>query len=225
MTKKRVGAERRNDNLIALGNPVIGKDEQRNEELCPLPEAETEVKAIAKKYGTESKVLIGRDASEKSFKALAPTCTRIHLATHGVIDNRQPLYSHLLLTKTNNDPENDGLLEAREIMNMDLRADLAVLSACETANGRIREGEGVVGMSWAFFVAGTRSMLVSQWKVNSASTSQLMVDFYQTLGFSNVLSKSNKAEALQKAALKLLRSRQYRHPFYWAAFVLIGDSR
>jgi len=87
--------------------------------------------------------------------------------------SRQPLYSHLLLTKTNDDPENDGLLEAREIMNMDVRADLAVLSACETANGRIRDGEGVVGMSWAFFVGGTRSMLVSQWKVNSESTSQL----------------------------------------------------
>jgi CHAT domain-containing protein len=70
----------------------------------------------------------------------------------------------LLLTKTNGDPENDGLLEAREIMSMNLDADLAVLSACETANGKIALGEGVVGTSWAFFVAGTRSMLVSQWE-------------------------------------------------------------
>ena len=225
MTKERVGAERRQAFLIALGNPVIGKDEQRNEELCPLPEAETEVRTIAKKYGAEAKVLIGREASEESFKALAPTFARIHLATHGVLDNRQPLYSHLLLTKTKDDPENDGLLEAREIMNMGLRADLAVLSACETANGRIREGEGVVGMSWAFFVAGTQSMLVSQWKVNSSSTSQLMMGFYQALESSNKLSKSKKAEALQAAAVKLLKDRQYRHPFYWAGFVLIGDSR
>jgi CHAT domain-containing protein len=225
MTKERVAAERRKAFLIALGNPVIGKDEQRNEKLCPLPEAETEVRSIAKKYGPAAKVLIGREASEKSFKALAPTYTRIHLATHGVLDNRHPLYSHLLLTKTNDDPENDGLLEAREIMNMDLRADLAVLSACETANGRVREGEGVVGMSWAFFVGGTRSILVSQWKVNSASTSQLMMGFYQVLESPNKLSKSKKAEALQGAALKLLKDRQYRHPFYWAGFVLIGDSR
>jgi len=181
MTKESGGVERRGGRLIAFGNPVIGKDEQRNEELCPLPEAETEVKAVAKKYGPAARVLIGGAASEKSFKALAPTYTRIHLATHGVLDNREPLYSHLLLTKTNDDPQNDGLLEAREIMNMDLRADLAVLSACETANGRIREGEGVVGMSWAFFVAGTHSMLVSQWKVNSANTSQLMRRFYHAL--------------------------------------------
>ena len=168
--------------LVAFGNPVIGRDEQRNEELCPLPEAETEVSSIAKSFGPiGNKVLIGREASEKTFKALAPTYATIHLATHGVIDNRHPLYSHLLLTKTEGDPENDGLLEAREIMNMKLDADLAVLSACETANGRISPGEGVMGTSWAFFVAGTRSMLVSQWKVNSASTSQLMVNFYHAL--------------------------------------------
>src|SRR2546422_1384258 len=92
-----------------------------------------------------------------------------------------PLYSHLLLTKTDGDVENDGLLEAREIMNMKLNADLAVLSACETANGKIAPGEGVIGMSWAFFVAGCRSMLVSQWRVNSDSTFQLMVNFYQDL--------------------------------------------
>ena len=223
MTKESGGVETRERNLIAFGNPVIGKDERPNEELCPLPEAETEVRTIGKKYGPAAKVLIGREASEKSFQALAPTYTVIHLATHGVLDNRQPLYSHLLLTKSNDDADNDGRLEAREIMNMDLRADLAVLSACETANGRIREGEGVVGMSWAFFVAGTRSIVVSQWKVNSASTSQLMMGFYQALESPKTLSKLKKAEALQTAGLKLLKDPQYRHPFYWAGFVLIGQ--
>jgi CHAT domain-containing protein len=147
---------------------------------------------------------------------LAPTYSTIHLATHGTIDNRQPLYSHLLLTKSEGDPENDGLLEAREIMSMSLRADLAVLSACETANGTVSPGEGVVGMSWAFFVAGTRSMLVSQWKVNSESTSQLMMNFYQPV------RPRSKAMALQQSALRLMKDQHYRHPFYWAAFVLIG---
>jgi CHAT domain-containing protein len=93
---------------------------------------------------------------------MASNYSLIHLATHGVIDNRSPLYSHLLLTRTEGDTENDGLLEAREIMNMRLNADLVVLSACETANGKIAPGEGVMGMSWSFFVAGCRSMLVSQ---------------------------------------------------------------
>jgi CHAT domain-containing protein len=214
--KRKPTSQSPNSALMAFGNPVVGKDEQRNEELCPLPEAETEVTSISKFFSPQQrKVLIGREASEKTFRALAPSYLTIHLATHGIIDNSQPLYSHLLLTKSEGDPENDGLLEAREIMNMNLSADLAVLSACETANGRVAPGEGVMGMSWAFFVAGTRSMLVSQWKVNSASTSQLMATFYQQ-------DRANKSMALQQSALRLMKDPRYRHPFYWAAFVLIG---
>ncbi len=224
MTKERVGQEKRETSLIAFGNPVIGRDEQRNEELCPLPEAETEVTSVAKTLGSVgTKVFIGREASEKTFRALAPTYATIHLATHGVLDNRHPLYSHLLLTKTEGDLENDGLLEAREIMDMNLHADLAVLSACETANGKIAPGEGVMGMSWAFFVAGTRSMLVSQWKVNSASTSQLMVNFYQALESEQNHSNGKKARALRDAALKTMKDQRHHHPFYWAGFVMIGN--
>jgi CHAT domain-containing protein len=110
-------------------------------------------------------------------------------------------------------------------MTMDLGADLAVLSACETANGRIREGEGVVGMSWAFFVAGTRSILVSQWKVNSASTSQLMMKFYQVMDGRVLRATADKAKALQLAELELMKDRRYRHPFFWAGFVLVGNTQ
>lgn len=223
---KRGGSSHKNrtSTLIAFGNPVIGKEEQRNEEICPLPEAETEVNSISGSFNpTARKIFIGRQATEKSFRALAPTYSTIHLATHGVIDNKQPLYSHLLLTKTEGDRENDGLLEAREIMNMNLQADLAVLSACETADGRVSPGEGVVGMSWAFFVAGTRSMLVSQWRVNSASTSQLMARFYRSLETNRNKAKVSKPEALREAALKTRRNASYRHPFYWAGFVVIGE--
>lgn len=219
MTKHQVAKEKGEVSLVAFGNPVIGKDERRNEELCPLPEAETEVTSVANALGSaRSKVLIGREASEITFKALAPTYSTVHLATHGILDNRQPLYSHLLLTKTDGDVENDGLLEAREIMNMNLKADLAVLSACETANGRIAPGEGVMGMSWAFFVAGTRSMVVSQWKVNSASTSKLMMNFYHQR------RANSKAIAIQKAAIQLMKDQGYRHPFYWAGFIFVGSN-
>lgn len=152
-------------------------------------------------------MFIGREASEKTFRALAANYGTIHLATHGVLDNRQPLYSHLLLTKTEGEPENDGLLEAREIMNMNLHSDLAVLSACETANGRISPGEGVMGMSWAFFMAGTRSMLVSQWKVNSAGTARLMLNFYQALESKQNVQDGKKARSLQEATLRLNERR------------------
>jgi CHAT domain len=84
-------------------------------------------------------------------------------------------------------------------MNMNLNAHLAVLSACETANGKISPGEGVMGTSWAFFVAGTRSLLVSQWKVNSASTSRLMTNFYRALGSKEKNQGGEKARSLQEA--------------------------
>ena len=105
-------------------------------------------------------------------------------------------------------------------MDMSLDADLAVLSACETANGRIAPGEGVIGVSCAFFSAGTRSMIVSQWKVNSASTSKLMEEFYKHLH----ANKSWRAETVRDAALELIKNDSYHHPFYWVGFVLIGSN-
>jgi CHAT domain-containing protein len=223
MNRDKAKGLRTDSSLIAFGNPVIGKDAQSNAELCPLPEAEQEVSLIAKSFGTGNKVLIGRDATENAFKTLAQNYLIIHLATHGVIDNRQPLYSHLLLTKTEGDPENDGRLEARQIMNLKLPADLAVLSACETANGKIAPGEGVMGLSWAFFVAGTRSTLVSQWKINSDSTTELMSNFYKNQNSNRSEVNGRNPKALRDAALTMIHGRRYSHPFYWAGFVLVGS--
>src|SRR5581483_12015465 len=224
INRKPTSNEAARSSLIAFGHPVIGKDEQRNTDLCPLPEAEQEVSSIAKVFVSRTpNVLIGRDATEKAFKSLAQNYSVIHLATHGVIDNKYPLYSHLLLTKTEGDPDNDGRLEARQIMNMKLPADLAVLSACETANGKIAPGEGVIGLSWAFFVAGTRATLVSQWKINSDSTSELMTNFYKSLESDRSAENGRNSRALRSAQLTMINSRRYNHPFYWAGFVLVGN--
>lgn len=213
------------ESLIAFGNPVIEKNETLKENLHAIPETEGEVTAIAAAVRTQMKrVFVRREADEKRFKALAPQYATIHLATHGVLDNKDPLNSHLLLTATKDDMENDGLLRAREIINMHLDADLAVLSACQTGSGRISPGEGVIGMSWAFFVAGTRSVVVSQWRVNSASTSLLMKNFYRALARQNDQNSRNKSQALREASLRLLEDARYRHPFYWAGFVLVSTN-
>ena len=127
------------------------------------------------------------------------------------------MYSHLLLSP--GDANNDGLLEARELMQLDLHADLAVLSACETARGRFGAGEGMIGLTWALFVGGVPSTVVSQWKVESASTRDLMLQFHR-----NLETGSRKAEALRQAALHVMRSPGTQHPFYWAGFVLVGDN-
>jgi CHAT domain-containing protein len=104
---------------------------------------------------------------------------------------------------------------------MDLQADLAVLSACETARGRYGAGEGMIGLSWALFVAGVPSTVVSQWKVESGSTRDLMLQFHRGLQ----TGKANKAEALRQASLSLLKQPATSHPFYWAGFVLVGNQR
>jgi CHAT domain-containing protein len=135
------------------------------------------------------------------------------------------MYSYLALAPKG--ASEDGLLEAWELMQLDLKADLAVLSACETARGRIGAGEGIIGLSWAMFIAGVPSTVVSQWKVDSAGTRDLMVGFHRALITQPQAGqpKPTKAEALRRAALKLLQNPQTQHPFYWAGFVLVGDGR
>jgi CHAT domain-containing protein len=216
--------------LLALGNPALGKETVeraalalRDEKLNPLPEAEQEVKALRRLYGmSRSKVYIGAEAREDRVKSEAGQAGILHFATHGVLNNASPMYSHLVLAQ--GDTNEDGLLEAWELMRLDLKADLAVLSACETARGRFGAGEGVIGLTWALFIAGVPSTVVSQWKVESASTRELMIDFHQRLRAPSK-TKMTKAEALRQAALKLMKSPGASHPFYWAGFVLVGDGR
>jgi CHAT domain-containing protein/Tfp pilus assembly protein PilF len=210
--------------LLAFGNPDLKNETvarikalNRDEKLGPLPEAEKEVKALAELYGAaQSKIYIGAEAREERVKAEANQFSILHFATHGIFNNISPMYSHLVMSQA--EGNEDGLLEAWEIMKLDLQADMIVLSACETARGQVRAGEGVVGLTWAIFVAGSPTTVVSQWKVDSASTAELMLDFYRTLKAS-----ATKSEALRTAALRMLKRGQYRHPFYWAGFVLVGD--
>jgi CHAT domain-containing protein len=123
------------------------------------------------------------------------------------------------------DGKDDGLLEAWEILHMDLHADLVVLSACESGRGRMGAGEGLIGLTWSFFVAGASTAVVSQWKVESRGTAELMTAFHRARELERRQSKSafGTARALQQAEIQLLRSERYRHPFYWAAFVAVGD--
>lgn len=214
--------------LFALGNPSVAGEimqpvamKTRDGKLAPLPEAEEEVKALRGIYGrSDSRVYVGPEAREDRVKREAGSARILHFATHGILDNTSPMYSHLALAQGG--PNEDGLLEAWELMQLDLHAELAVLSACETARGHIGPGEGMVGFSWAMFIAGVPSIVVSQWKVESGSTRDLMVDFHRGL---LPAARQSKAEALRQASLKLMKNPSTSHPFYWAGFVLVGDGR
>jgi len=211
--------------LLALGNPIAGSETAKRDGLRDgsreqLPESGEEVKALARLYGAaRSKVYVGAEAREDRVKSEAGAAGILHFSTHGTLNNAAPLYSYLTLAEVGSN--DDGLLEAWELMQLDLKADLAVLSACETARGRIGAGEGVIGFSWAMFIAGVPSTVVSQWKVDSASTRDLMVNFHRSLITKQ--TTTTKAGALREAALKLMRNPETSHPFYWAGFVLVGD--
>ncbi len=209
--------------LLAMGNPQLaGQTVARSKTVLmsalePLPEAERLVNSLARIYGpSASHVFTGAEASEDVLKVEAAKHRIIQLATHGVLNDASPMYSHVVLSQSSKNE--DGLLEAWEMMKLDLKADLVVLSACETARGRIGAGEGVIGMTWALFVAGSPTTVVSQWKVESSSTTELMLEFHRQLR-----SKASKSEAMRRAALKLIADRRYAHPFYWAGFIVIGD--
>jgi len=207
--------------LLALADPIdrttrpASPSRLRYGMLQPLPEAKQEVRAIARLYPT-SRVLTGADAAERVVKEHAAEYRVIHLATHGLLDSVSPLYSAVVLATSDRE---DGLLEAREILDMRLGADLVVLSACETAGGDVAPGEGLIGMSWALMVAGCPTSIVSQWKVDSRSTADVMVDMHRGL-----VGGLTAAKALRRAQLQLRRDPHYRHPFYWAPFVVMGSA-
>jgi CHAT domain-containing protein len=210
--------------LLALANPALDETRRRqvaalhrDAALAPLPEAEEEARAVGRLYGARSAVYLGSEAREPRFKAHAGRYRLLHFAAHGILNDASPLYSHLVLAHPAPGEKDDGLLEAWEIMELDLDADLAVLSACETGRGRVSRGEGLIGLSWAFSVAGCPTTVVSQWKVDSRSTSRLMQEFHRRLA-----AGRPTADALRGAALAVKADPGNAHPFYWAGFIVMG---
>ncbi len=187
-----------------------------------LPDSEREARQIARSYRAQDVALyLGQEASEETVKnnALLSQARRLHFSMHGVISQREPHNSALVLT-LDDDPREDGMLRVYEIFNLKLNAELVVLSACETGIGKELKGEGVIGLTRAFFYAGAPSVAVSLWQVADRSTADLMIKFYQHLN-----RGADKAEALRRAKLETLVTGHAAHPYHWAPFVLIGESR
>jgi len=199
-----------------------GLYEQRGFTFKRLPYSGTEVTEISSSFPDAEKVIyLGERASEEAVKKENLSNYKyIHFATHGIIDQKIASRSGIVLTLDEN-PDEDGFLQMNEILNLKLDADLVTLSACQTGLGRLRKGEGIVGLTRAFMYAGTPSVVVSLWNINDRSTANFMKDFYSFLK-----EGSRTAESLRLSKLEMLKSRRklYQHPFYWAPFVLIGDN-
>jgi CHAT domain-containing protein len=232
----RVNNKGNRTELFAAGNPATG--------LAPLPAAEEEVRELSTLF-KKKLVLTGREATKTSVKRQSPKYDLLHLSTHGEMIESDPLRSNLRFTPSAGD---DGRLTVNEIFDMEIKANLVTLSACETAlvkgeEGDFPRGDDLVGLSRAFIHAGAPSVVASLWKVSDDSTVELMGSFYRNL------RSMTKAEALQKAQIDLMkssirfhvergsggitRSADYQidmaidcsHPFFWAPFILVGDWR
>jgi CHAT domain-containing protein/Tfp pilus assembly protein PilF len=180
-----------------------------------LPHTMDEVNGLGDIYG-DAVVYVDTQALEFRAKNECSNFSLVHFATHGILDEEKPMYSGVVLSRKIVQ-EDDGFLQAYEVYNIRLNADLLVLSACRTGLGKLTKGEGLVGLSRAFMYAGSSSLVVSLWSVEDVSTAFLMKQFY-----SNLQQGLDKDEALRKAQMQLLDSEK-SHPLFWAPFVLIGD--
>jgi CHAT domain-containing protein len=177
--------------VLAVGNPAFEPSR------VALPMSELEAGEIRRLY-PQSAILARAEATEETVKALAGNHDVLHFATHAELNKDDPLASAVLLAKGAKD---DGRLEVREIFNMDLKAALVVLSACETGLGALSSGDELVGLTRAFIYAGTPSVVASLWKVDDRSTAHLMSSFYRNL------KTKTKVESLRQAQLDLIRGK------------------
>jgi CHAT domain-containing protein/tetratricopeptide (TPR) repeat protein len=243
------GSRGRRD-LLALGDPDFGERDTLVTAMRGgfgrLPATAKEVSEIGAVYAPRGRVLTGANASESGFKKAAGEFGVLHLASHGLIDDVQPLYSSILLSPGGKDE--DGFLEAREVMKLKLDADIVVLSACETARGMVTRGEGINGLTRAFFTAGVPTVVASLWPVADESTALLMTRFHRSLrdgerpaealanaerGFLGTTGGASGGAGAARGIGAFSRAGDSKpgatgavvtHPFYWAAFILYGDS-
>jgi len=214
-----------NRTLMAFADPSRGRSDstamkehlERGYAFTALPNARAEATAIGRLFPA-SKIFFGADASEGKLKeGASKEIWYLHFAAHGYFDGEKPERSGIVLAQESRNE--DGFLQAREIAQLSLDADLVTLSACQSGFGKVLDGEGVQGLSRAFFLAGARSVVVSLWNVNDAATSELMRRFYAGLK-----AGLPKDEALRAAKLAVMKEPRWRHPYYWAPFVLQGDA-
>jgi CHAT domain-containing protein len=196
-----------------------------------LPQTAGEISTVARLLGADSRaVFLGRAATEKTLRSLPlDQYAVLYFATHGLLPGELRCQAEPGLALSPPSPQatsksEDGLLDATEIAGLSLNADLIVLSACNTAEGGGGAdrygGEALSGLAESFFYAGAHSLLASHWEVPSKATVQLMTGLFERVGRG---ASTDVVEALRRSQLALLDQPASSHPFYWGAFVLIGD--
>lgn len=210
------GADKKAIQSILLCAPITFNE---IDNLSPLPGTNEEVNnigALFNQASAKATIITNEQAREERMKSdELKKFDIVHLATHGIVDEANPELSKIFLKAGNSE---DGYLYSGEIYNLKLNAQLVTLSACQTGLGKIAKGEGVIGLSRALIYAGAQNIMVSFWSVADESTALLMEDFYTN----TMQTKSTFTQSLQQVKIKMLNSKAYHSPYYWAPFVLIG---
>lgn len=184
--------------------------------LAPLTYNTVEVNELARQIGAIT--LTGPEASRERFLEMAPHYRILHLATHGVANINRSEYSYLAFSLP--EPGANGRLYVQDLYQLDLPADMIVMSACESGVGRYQAGEGNINLGRGFVAAGARSIIATLWSVNDAKTAEFMEHFYKHLRAG--MSKDAALRTVQQAYLKSA-TQEDAHPFFWAAYLPIGD--
>ncbi len=196
-------------------------DTERGLRLQELPHSERELEAIIKMFEQKKTPGLGyfhQQAAEEKFKSAAGNFKYLHVATHGLFNAKYPNLSGLFFSQPDSaSREDDGVLYAAEIFNLNLSAELVVLSSCESAAGQLQKGEGLMALTRPFLYAGAANLVAALWKVYDRHTSEMMVSFYEC-----VLQGKHYSQALREAKLKMIANPASAGPKSWAAFVLIG---
>ena len=186
-------------------------------DLLPLNHVKYELESISTSFNP--RIFSGDKATKAEFLSYASDASVLHLAMHTVFPDAAPLHSQLLFSP-DNDEFSSGLFTVGELFGMELSADLAVLSACNSGNGKLNKGEGIMSLSTGFQYAGVPSVVMTHWDVNDKYSADLMAWFYTYLA-----QGLDKNVALHRAKMDMVNkgSAIYSHPYYWAGFTLIGN--
>ena len=216
------------ERMLAVGDPLL--DRATLEELPQLPEAAQEALQCASMYAPDSVLLTGSDATEDAVRRQMQHCDIIQFAVHCLMQEKSPWLAGLVLTKTYpdrnesvatsvNDEERDGILYLEEVYKISLpRTRLVVLSACQSALGQYYRGEGILSLVHPFIAARVPTVVATLWPVDSKYTSRLMIDFHSK----RITNGAQTAEALRRAQIAMARSDEFKDPYYWASFVVVG---
>lgn len=203
--------------MFAAQEPQLATMPVMRDDFGFLAYSKPEVEGIRDLIGGDA--FLDDRATEDNFKHYAPQYRVIHISSHAKVNDANPLYSRIAFA-TAKDSAEDGFLEVAELFDMELHADMVVLSACETGSGTLYRGEGIVSLARGFTYAGARSILTTLWSVNDAATSDIMQRFYRYL---NTGKSKDQALRLAKQDYIAAQDNLGAHPFYWSGYVMMGN--